>query len=148
MKRLGLLIGICLAGVLSVGAQNIVKSLEQDVPGLGRVRIHQDPRITRLIGAMPVNGERKIIKATGYRIQVYAGNNTRRAKNEAHAVANKVKAFFPDLTVYASFNPPRWLCQVGDFRSIEEADAMMRKMRETGEFKEVSIVKEQINIYF
>ena len=74
MKRLGLLIGICLAGVLSVGAQNIVKSLEQDVPGQGRVRIHQDPRITRLIGAMPVNGERKIIKATGYRIQVYAGN--------------------------------------------------------------------------
>ncbi|WP_410520200.1 SPOR domain-containing protein, partial [Bacteroides sp. RTP31139st1_H2_RTP31139_211217] len=41
---------------------------------------------------------------------------------------------------------PRWLCRAGDFRSIEEADAMMRQLRATGVFKEVSIVKEQINI--
>ena len=30
----------------------------------------------------------------------------------------------------------------------EEADAMMRKMRATGVFKEVSIVRDQINIEF
>ena len=53
---------------------------------------------------------------------------------------------FPELTIYTSFNPPRWLCRVGDFRSIEEADAMMRKLKATGVFKEVSIVKDQINI--
>ena len=35
---------------------------------------------------------------------------------------------------------------LGDFRSIEEADAMMRKLKATGVFKEVSIVKDQINI--
>ena len=44
------------------------------------------------------------------------------------------------------FTSPRWLCRVGDFRSIEEADAMMRKLRATGIFREVSIVKDQINI--
>jgi hypothetical protein len=38
------------------------------------------------------------------------------------------------------------LCRAGDFRSIEEADAMMRQLRATGAFKEVSIVKDQINI--
>ena len=58
----------------------------------------------------------------------------------------QVKEHFPELTVYTSFNPPRWLCRAGDFRSIEEADAMMRQLRATGVFKEVSIVKEQINI--
>ena len=31
-------------------------------------------------------------------------------------------------------------------RSIEEADAMMRKMKATGVFKEVSIVKDEVNI--
>jgi hypothetical protein len=35
---------------------------------------------------------------------------------------------------------------VGDFRSIEEADAAMRRLKATGVFKEVSIVREQINI--
>lgn len=39
------------------------------------------------------------------------------------------------MTVYTSFNPPRWLCRVGDFRSIEEADAMMRRLKATGVFK-------------
>ncbi|MDD6473507.1 MAG: SPOR domain-containing protein, partial [Bacteroidales bacterium] len=32
------------------------------------------------------------------------------------------------------------------YKSIEEADAMMRKLRATGTFKEVSIIKDQINI--
>ena len=63
------------------------------------------------------------------------GNNTRQAKNEAYAVATRIKEHFPELTVYTSFNPPRWLCRAGDFRSIEEADAMMRQLRATGVFE-------------
>ena len=62
------------------------------------------------------------------------------------SVGSRIKEYFPELSVYTSFNSPRWLCRVGDFRSIEEADAMMRQLRATGVFKEVSIVKEQINI--
>ena len=50
------------------------------------------------------------------------------------------------VSVYTSFISPRWLCRVGDFRSIEEADAMMRRLKATGMFKEVSIVRDQINI--
>ena len=73
-------------------------------------------------------------------------NNTRQAKNDAYRVSSQVKVYFPELAVYTSFNPPRWLCRVGDFRSIEEADAMMRKMKATGVFKEVSIVKDEVNI--
>ena len=86
------------------------------------------------------------MKSPGYRVQVYAGNNSRTARNEATNMASKVKEYFPDLKTYAFFTSPRWLCRVGDFRSIEEADAMMRKLRATGVFKEVSIVKDQINI--
>jgi len=131
MKKLGLLLVACFAfATISVAQNNIVKSLERNVPGQGKVTIHQDARIAALIGSEYVpagSDEQKVIKSSGYRIQVYAGNNTRQAKNEAYAVA-------------------RWLCRAGDFRSIEEADAMMRQLRATGVFKEVSIVKEQINI--
>lgn len=138
---------LALAAVVGVQAQSIIKSLERNVPGQGKVTIHQDPRIEALIGLeRSATDEQKVIKTSGFRIQAYAGNNTRQAKNEAYQVAASVKEQFPELPVYTSFNPPRWLCRVGDFRSIEEADAMMRRMKATGEFKEVSIVKDQINI--
>ena len=150
MKRLLLLSAACWAFTTHAAAQdNILQSLERTVPGQGKVTIHQDPRIGALIGSEYTPGtvgEQRVIKSNGYRIQVYAGNNTRAAKNEAQEVAALVREHFPELTVYASFNPPRWLCRAGDFRSIEEADAMMRRLRATGVFKEVSIVKDQINI--
>ncbi|WP_294617852.1 SPOR domain-containing protein [uncultured Bacteroides sp.] len=152
MKKLGLLLMACFAfSALSVAQNNIIKSLERSVPGQGKVSIHQDARIGALIGSEHIptgSGERKVIRSSGYRLQVYAGNNTRQAKNEAYSVASGIKERFPDLPVYTSFNPPRWLCRAGDFRSIEEADAMMRKLRATGVFKEVSIVKDHINIEF
>ena len=145
MKKLALLILLFVLAGASAQAQNIVKSLERNVPGQGKVTIHQDPRIEAMIGMeRPATGEQKVMKGSGFRIQAYAGNNTRQAKNDAYRVSSQVKVYFPELAVYTSFNPPRWLCRVGDFRSIEEADAMMRKMKATGVFKEVSIGKEEI----
>ena len=147
MKKFALLtLLLVLAGVCAQ-AQGIVISLERTVSGQGKVTIHQDPRIEALIGVeRPATGEQKVIKTSGYRIQAYAGNNTRQAKNDAYQVASRIKEYFPELPIYTSFTPPRWLCRVGDFRSIEEADAMMRRLKATGVFKEVSIVRAQINI--
>lgn len=141
---------ILFALAIAVQAQdNIVKSLESYVPGEGKITIHQDPKIEGLIGTprgSTVSDESGMIKMAGYRIQVYSGGNSRNAKREAEVVASRVRGGFPELKVYTKFNPPRWLCRVGDFLSIEEADAAMRKLRKEGGFKEVSIVKEQVNI--
>lgn len=148
MKKFGLLL-LLIALAAGMQAQNIVKSLERNVPGQGKVTIHQDARVEALLGGGRTyagTGEQKVLKSSGFRIQVYAGNNSRDARNEAQNVASRVKDHFPDLKVYTSFTAPRWLCRVGDFRSIEEADAMMRQMKSTGVFREVSIVREQINI--
>ena len=146
-----LLLLICFFFGLSVSAQvNIVQELQKDRAGQGTVTIHQDARISALLGSVYVKGEDetepKVLKARGYRVQVYAGNNSRIARQEANNVANQIKSEFPELSVYAFFQPPRWLCRVGDYRSIEEADAAMRRLKATGKFKEVSIVREQINI--
>jgi len=135
---------------LSASAQrNIVSELQKNKVGQGTVTIHQDARISAMLGNVYVKGtdaEPKVLKARGYRVQVYAGNNSRIARTEANEVADKVKQEFPEMSVYAYFQPPRWLCRVGDYRSIEEADAAMRRLKSTGKFKEVSIVREQINI--
>ena len=137
---------------LSAFAQqkNIVDELQQKAVGKGTVTIHQDAGIAALLGSVYTKSEDeaepKVLKARGYRVQVYAGNNSRLAREEANDVAENIKKEFPELSVYAFFLPPRWLCRVGDYRSIEEADASMRRLKATGKFKEVSIVREQINI--
>ena len=128
---------------------NIIESLQTERVWQGMVTIHQDAKISALLGAVYVKSadeEPKVLKARGYRVQVYAGNNSRIARQEANEVAEQIKQEFPELSVYAFFQPPRWLCRVGDYRSIEEADASMRRLKATGKFKEVSIVREQINI--
>ena len=106
MKKLGLLLVACFAfATISVAQNNIVKSLERNVPGQGKVTIHQDARIAALIGSEYVpagSDEQKVIKSSGYRIQVYAGNNTRQAKNEAYAVRN----IFPNLQFIPLSIPP------------------------------------------
>lgn len=152
MKKHLLFLFLCVLSVAYASAQNnsILQSLQRDVPGQGKVTIHQDARIAALVGsdAVPVGADgTRMLKKSGYRVQVYAGNNTRAAKNKAHEMGVRVKELFPDLPVYTSFNPPRWLCRAGDFSSIEEADAVMRQLRALGgDFKAVSIVREQINI--
>ncbi len=143
---------ICLSFSLSAlgQKQNIVEELQKNKVGQGIVTIHQDANISALLGSVYVKDENakepKVLKARGYRVQVYAGNNSRMARQEANEVADNIKKEFPELSVYAFFQPPRWLCRVGDYRSIEEADAAMRRLKATGKFKEVSIVREQINI--
>lgn len=143
---------ICLSFSLSAlgQKQNIVEELQKNKVGQGIVTIHQDASISALLGSVYVKDENakesKVLKARGYRVQVYAGNNSRMARQEANEVADNIKKEFPELSVYAFFQPPRWLCRVGDYRSIEEADAAMRRLKATGKFKEVSIVREQINI--
>lgn len=148
--RFILFVCFAMAG-LSVSAQrNMAEELQKDKVGQGKVTIHQDSKIDALLGVKyqndGVNEEAKVLKLRGFRVQVYAGNGSRVARDEANEVAEQIKRDFPDIPVYTFFRSPRWLCRVGDFRSVEEADAAMRRLRNTGKFKEVSIVREQINI--
>lgn len=143
----------CLFCLLAVGVKaqrTIVESLQENRAGEGVVTIHQDTYITSLLGVKYVkktsSNSEKVLKTRGFRVQVYAGNNSRAAREAAMYMAEKVKKEFPDMPVYTYFQPPRWLCRVGDFKSIEEAHVAMRKLKSTGEFKETAIVREQINI--
>ena len=108
MKKLGLLLVACFAfATISVAQNNIVKSLERNVPGQGKVTIHQDARIAALIGSEYVpagSDEQKVIKSSGYRIQVYAGNNTRQARTK-HAVAAASGTFSRTYSLYLFQSP-------------------------------------------
>lgn len=152
MRILSLIACMCLS--LSAWAQDLVTVLQEKKSGQGEVTLHQDSRLNDLVrgGAVSTGavteGDKQVAKVAGFRVQVYAGNNSRQARSEASNIGDKVKELFPELPVYTHFINPRWLCQVGDFRSIEEADAVMRKLKETGEFKEMAIVRGIINIAY
>lgn len=141
---------LCSAFAVGQSKKDIVADLTSNKPGQGKVRVFQDPRIEALLKSSTAEvvqtGDKSVIRANGYRIQVYAGNNTREARNHAVEIGQKVSELFPDLSVYTSFVSPRWICRVGDFRSIEEADAVLRELRSTNKFREVSIVRELIQI--
>lgn len=83
-------------------------------------------------------------RANGYRIQVYSGGNSRTARQEAMRVGNQVKTYFGDLPVYTHFYSPRWICRVGDFKTYEEANEMLRQLQVTKKFSEAVIVKSKI----
>lgn len=84
-------------------------------------------------------------KTDGYRVQAYAGGNTKKDKTTAESMGSKIKQLLPDQPVYVHFNSPRWICRVGNFRSYEEAHQIMVFLREQG-FKQATIVKGKITV--
>ena len=125
---------------------NIVDRLEKVVPGQGVITIHQDARLDALLGMVydPSMSKNKKIQTIGYRIQIYAGGNTRYAKEEAQKAAQYVKSKSPEIPVYTDFVAPRWVCRVGDYTAIEEADQVMRMLKKSRNFKEIAILPNQI----
>lgn len=137
------------SGLVANAQESIFDRLSKQQAGEGVVTIHQDARLKALVGQLRTsssNAQKNAQKVQGFRVQVYAGNNSQQARTEATQMAEKVKKLFPELDVYTQFVSPRWLCRVGDYRSIEEADAVMRQLKEVGNFKEVSIVRSLVKL--
>ena len=86
-------------------------------------------------------------KVTGYRVQAFAGGNTRNDRRTAETVGNSIKRRFPEQPIYVHFYSPRWICRVGNFRTYEEAHAMLLEIREMG-YKQASIVKGKISVQY
>ncbi len=154
------------------------EQLQKSAAGQGKVTLHQSQKITDLVNGdagiasaptktkptetgtkkaqdgdqvevsalQPTTGQK--IRMNGYRIQVYSGGNSRKAKTEAAAMGQRVRSMFSDLSIYTNFISPHWICRVGDFKSYEEANEIFRQMKATGRFSEAVIVKSKITTYY
>ncbi len=85
-------------------------------------------------------------KVTGYRVQAFAGGNTRADKTKAQQAGNDIKMRFPDQPIYVHFYSPRWICRVGNYRSLSEAQHMLNAIKGMG-YKAAVIVKGQITVF-
>ncbi len=88
---------------------------------------------------------RNAYKVTGYRIQIYAGGNSRTDKAKAENIGNEMKFLFPEEPIYVHFYSPRWICRMGNYRTYEEAQAMLSQVKEAG-YKQAILVKGTITV--
>lgn len=130
---------------LFAGAQsNIVQELEREVSGEGRVVVNQPAKLAALMGS--ANG--KPARVEGYRVMVYSGNNSAQARNEANNMAKFMRENFPGAGVYVVFESPVRSCLYGDYRTREEAEAVMYRLKGTKKFKEISVKRCVINLSY
>lgn len=90
---------------------------------------------------------RNSYKVDGYRVQVFAGGNTRNDKQQAERTGNDIKALFPTEPVYVHFYSPRWICRMGNYRTYEEAHSMLVEVKNAG-YKQAAIVKGKISVQY
>ena len=90
---------------------------------------------------------RATYKAVGYRVQAFAGGNSRADRQKAERIKSSIKSYYPNVPVYVHFFSPRWICRVGNYRTYEEAHQMMVNLKNMG-FNECTIVKGKISVAY
>ena len=131
----------------AVAQSNIVSEIEStNIFGGGpKVKINQPDRLLDLMGKMvSVDGGNN--KVEGYRIVVYSGNNSGQARDEALKMQEYMRKTYPGAEVYIVFESPIRSCMYGDYRTKEEAEAVMYKFKATKKFKELYVRKCLINL--
>ena len=86
-------------------------------------------------------------KVTGYRVQVFAGGNSRNDRLKAERMGDEVKALFPEEPIYVHFYSPRWICRMGNYRTYEEAHEILSKVKKLG-YDSAIIVKGKITVQY
>ncbi len=89
----------------------------------------------------------KGVKVAGYRVQVFAGGNTRNDRIKAERIGSEIKGLFPGVPVYVHFYSPRWICRMGNYRTYEEAHAVLQRVKNNG-YQSAIIVKGKITVSY
>lgn len=127
---------------------------ERDNASERKAEGHKAERRTEETGEMSiptVDISKKVMrnshKISGYRVQAFAGGNTRNDKLRAQQIGNEIKMKHPDQPVYVHFYSPRWICRVGNYRTYGEAQKMLNSLRAMG-YKGATIVKGTITVQY
>jgi Sporulation related domain. len=136
--------------------KEIINELNSFVPGKGRVTVYEDESIKNVLGRSMApprtvysNTEgAQYYKVRGFKIQVFSGNNQRTSKNEANHKQDLINRSFPEQETVVLFDSPFWRLRVGNFKSREEAQGVMREIsRAFPAFgKEMYIVVDEVKI--
>ncbi|MEG1616851.1 MAG: SPOR domain-containing protein [Bacteroidales bacterium] len=144
-------ISYLLFGQTQTEKQTMINNLRSYSPGKGEVHIFQDSKLDSLMNKPSISGNveningEMFVTTRGWRIQIFSGNNQKQSKSEAYEKEKLIKDIFPEADTYVSFKSPFWRLRVGNFRTSEEAHAMLRDLkRNFPNWKEMRIVDDLI----
>ena len=127
---------LCIGCISAADAQSsFTQRLQQSKNGEGKITVTQDKAIDELVNGpaataptrtkttttqqkhhdtttidAPEEIQKKImkgVKVAGYRVQVFAGGNTRNDRLKAERIGSEIKSLFPGVPVYVHFYSPR-----------------------------------------
>lgn len=90
---------------------------------------------------------RNSYKTQGYRIQVFSGGNSRIDRQKAETAGAVMKSNFPKEPIYVHFYSPSWKCRMGNYKTVEEARALLAKVKKLG-YNQACIVKGTISVQY
>lgn len=79
----------------------------------------------------------------GFRVRVFMGDNSRVAQKKAMQIKSKLENDLPEEYVTVHFKSPKWICEVGNYRTVDEARAMLRQISALG-YREAFVVRQKI----
>lgn len=133
--------------------KDIFEALAGEVPGQGRIVIHQSEALRRLVGDVSnrygaiLSREGNTSLLQGYRIQFFSGNSAK-SRSEASARAALIRQLAPEYTCYISYQAPFWRLVVGDFLSMSQAREIRQRLIDLlpSWSKESYVVKDKVRI--
>jgi hypothetical protein len=153
-RRLYILLVVFLCGSSGLMAQvSIFGILAKSEPGKGTVMIYQPEDVRNLLETMSkdkieIINDKTYLVVSGYRVQVFSGNEQRNSKNEVLAKKARIRDLYPDAKTYDTFIAPFWKLSVGDYLYYEEAFCMMQKLMDAFPVnkQEIHLIKEEVRV--
>ena len=127
---------------------NTATNTNQDKKQEPKVTVPEHPDTVNI--DTPEEIQKKImkgVKMAGYRMQVFAGGNSRNDRIKAERIGSEIKGLFPGEPVYVHFYSPRWICRMGNYRTYEEAHEVLERVKRNG-YQSAIIVKGKITVQY
>ena len=152
-----LLLSLGLSAQTQRQQRGILEELKAVRPGEGKVMVFEDKAIADVLGRSMApprtvytssDGSLQFVKMRGFKIQAFSGNDQRSSKNEAYHKQGLINNAFPEMETVVTFDSPFWRLRVGNFKTREEATAVLEEMRRAFPSfgKEMYIVIDEVKI--
>lgn len=122
--------------------KSIINELNKNNVNEGKIKIFTDDFVDNKVGTFILEAENTAISDTskviqlsnvqinGFRVQVFAGNNQNKSKEEAEDRQTLINSKFPQHQSYIKYDSPSWRLRVGNFTNRAEADLVLKELKQ------------------
>lgn len=125
-----------LGNVVTVDSLLVGRTLAEVMPA--GVSINSSAAVSSALDRIIRDNETRFFN--GYRIRVFQSSR-QNAREASGAAMNRFNSLYPDLVVFRDYTSPFFRVMAGNFRTRNEAEAMLVKIK--GDFPEASVVREK-----